>query len=120
MEKSDAKFKMENARITRIKNLENVAFVTVLVKTGRFPDYFDLTVFEHGLGQWQMGDAVNIVGELRKRKPRDGSSIWEVQMVAQQFTEGDGNKAPRPRQSSGGPAPSKAPPAIDPTDDVDF
>lgn len=100
MEETNARFRLDNARITRIKSLPKVAFVTCMCQAGKYPSFFDLTVFDGSLGRWVEGDAVNVSGELSMRKPKEGSRDWTVQLIARKMEKGDDAKAPRPRASS--------------------
>lgn len=91
--------------------------MTVICKTGQYSDYLDLTVFEKGGWNYREGDAINVVGEIRKRKPREGSRVWETQLVAKTFTAGDDKLAPRPKRSG---EPQNDTHEAPPDDDVDF
>jgi len=97
MERQDARFKLENARIARVKHHDKVSFANVICMAGKFPSYFEVVAFtdeRHGLKQ---GDPVTILGELQMRKPRDGEKDWKLQLVARELKPGDNQKAPRPR-----------------------
>ena len=96
---SNAKFKFTDARIVRFKELERVAFATVMVSGGRFPDWHEFVVFEKAAFPLVEGLAVTVVGDIQKRKPKEGSKDWKVEFIARQITKGDDSKAPRPKRS---------------------
>lgn len=100
-EQMNARFQLKDARITRVKELPKVCFLTVLCQAGKYPNYYDLVVFTPPPGiQLEEGLAVTVNGELSKRKPKDGEKNWELQLVARSFTRGDDSAAPRPKRST--------------------
>lgn len=118
--KSSARFVFEDARIIRVKELPRVCFMTVMVQAGKFPDYQEVVLFQPPSFPLTEGTAVTVTGDIQKKKPKDGTK-WETEFIGRNVVKGDDAKAPRPRQSAGGPAPSKAPTETE-TDygDVDF
>jgi hypothetical protein len=98
-EPSNARFQIKDARITRVKELPKVCFLTVMVQAGKYPDYHDVTLFQPAQFPLEEGAAVTISGELQKRKPKDGEREWKLQLVARKVERGDDAKAPRPRTS---------------------
>ena len=104
MESQDARFQLKNARITRIREFPKVCFLTLMCQSGKFPNYYDVTVFQPPANlQLEEGLAVTVNGELSMRKPRDGGNKWELQLVARSFAKGDDASAPRPKRSTDGP-----------------
>lgn len=118
--KSAARFIFENSRIVRVKELPRVCFLTVMVQAGKFPDYQEVVLFTPPAFPLEEGAAVTVTGDIQKKKPKDGGNKWETEFIGRNVVKGDDAKAPRPRQSAGGPAPSRNAPEIDPNDDVDF
>ena len=100
---TNARFKISNGRIVRLKELPTVAFITVMCEAGRFPQRFDVAAFEAPPFHLEEGLAVTISGELSMRKPKDGVGKWELQLIARRIELGDDAKAPRLRQSEVGP-----------------
>lgn len=96
---SNARFRLKDARIIRVKELPKVAFITVLVQSGKFADYQEVVAFQPPPFALLDGLAVTINGELSKRKPKEGSKEWTVQLVARGWEMGDEAKAPRPKRS---------------------
>lgn len=96
-ETKNARFKLTNARIMRINAREKVAFLSVLCRAGKYPSYFDVTVFDAHLGRYGEGEAVTISGELQMRKPREPDGRWELQLIARRIEPGDEALAPVPR-----------------------
>jgi hypothetical protein len=96
---NNAKFKLENCRITRLNERPKVCFLTVMVMAGKFPDYHDVTLFQPPSFKLEEGLAVTIVGELQKDKPKERGGKWETRLIARQITKGDDSKAPRPKRS---------------------
>jgi len=125
---TNARFKITNGRITRLKELPNVAFLTVMCEAGKFPQRFDVAAFEAPPFQLEEGLAVTISGELSMRKPKDGVGPWQLQLIARRIELGDDAKAPRPRQSEDTPnraakprtARSSEPVAVNDDSDVPF
>lgn len=118
--KSAARFVFEDARITRVKELPRVCFLTVLVQAGKYPDWNEVVLFQPPSFPLTEGLAVTVTGDIQKKKPKDGGKEWTVEFIGRNVTKGDDAKAPRPRQSAGGPPPSKEPAEIDPSDDLLF
>lgn len=107
-EAANARFKLIDARITKIKELEKVAFVGVACQSGKYPSFYDVKVFSGAmLAGFQQGDAVTISGELQMQKPREQGGKWELQLVARKMERGDDAKAPRPREQRQAPPPSE-------------
>lgn len=118
--KTGARFVFEDARIVRFKELPRVAFLTVLVQAGKYPDYQECVLFQPASFPLEEGMAVTVTGDIQKKKPKEQGGKWEVEFIGRNVIKGDDAKAPRPRQSSGGPTPSTNAPAINVEDDVDF
>ena len=103
MESVDERFVLKNARFTRVKELPKVCFLTVMCQCGKYPNYYDVVVFQPpGNVQLEEGLAVTISGELSKSKPKDGGNEWKLQLVARKFEPGDDRTAPRPKRSEDG------------------
>jgi hypothetical protein len=122
-EQSNARFQIKDARITRVKELPKVCFLTVMVQAGKYPDYHDITLFQPAAFPLEEGTAVTISGELQKRKPKEGEREWKLQLVARKVERGDDEKAPRPRSSGErqrrAATPKESPP-VDESDDLIF
>lgn len=119
--KSAARFVFEDARITRVKELPRVCFLSVMVQAGKFPDFQEVVLFQPPAFPLVEGEVITVTGDIQKKKPKDGSNKWETEFIGREVKKGDDAKAPRPRQSSGGPAPSRAPTKQEPADDdIDF
>jgi hypothetical protein len=120
-EQRDARFKMDNCRITRVKELPRVCYLTVMVQSGRCPDFHDLVLFQPPSFPLVEGGVVTVSGEIQKKKPRDGGTKWEIELIARKVEVGDDSKAPRPRASRDDYANRKPPAEVsNPDDDVDF
>lgn len=117
MEAANARFKLTDARVTRVKELPNVCFISLICQAGKFAQYFDAVCFDHSVGKWIEGDAVTVSGELQQRKPREEGGKWELQLVVRSLTPGSDQHAPRPKHS-GAPRKPEGPGVGD--DDVDF
>lgn len=98
-EKKHARFIFEHARVIRLKELEKVAFLTVMVNAGKYPDYEECVLFSPAPFPLAEGDVVTVTGEIQKRKPRDGGKEWKVEFIAREFRKGDDALAPRPKYS---------------------
>lgn len=95
-----ARFALEHARITRIKPLPKVVFVSVHCQAGRFPSYYDVVCFDlAAASRLNIGDVVTVTGEIRMQKPKDGGRTWTPELVAIAFKPGDKAKAPPPRET---------------------
>lgn len=112
-----ARFKLDNARVIRFKELPKVAFLTVLVQAGKWPDYHEVVMFQPAAFPLNEGDAINVAGEIQKKKPKDGGNTWTVELIGRVVTKGDDEKAPRPRRSVDRPPTHTTMPV---EDDVDF
>jgi hypothetical protein len=122
-EQSNARFQLKDARVTRVKELPTVCFLTVLVQAGKYPDYQDVVLFQPPSFPLEEGTPVTISGELQKRRPKDGEKEWKLQLVARRIDKGDDRLAPRPKHSGERQrreATPKESPPIDESDDVDF
>lgn len=104
MERSDARFQLKDARITRVFERPKVCFLTVMCTDGKYPSYYDVTVFTPPDFALEEGLAVTISGSLSKQKPKEGEKEWKVQLIARKIEQGDEAAAPRPKNSS---APSR-------------
>jgi hypothetical protein len=97
---NDAKWKLTNARVTRVKELEKVAFITVSCMSGKYPNFYDLTCFDshllEGIGE---GKAVTVTGDLSMRKPREQGAKWTLELIARRIEPGDERLAPRKKES---------------------
>lgn len=122
MNEANARFKLENARVIRLKELPKVAFLTVLVQAGKYPDYQEVVCFQPAAFPLTEGTAVTISGELQKKKPKEQGGKWELELIARKIERGDDAKAPRPRNSGSMQAQQRAPMASapDPDDDLLF
>ena len=107
--KSAARFVFEDARVTRVKELPRVCFVSIMVQAGKFPDFQEVVLFQPPAFPLEEGVVVTISGDIQKKKPKEPGGKWETEFIGRNVIKGDDAKAPRPRQSAGGPAPSKAP-----------
>lgn len=96
---NNAKFKLTDARVTRVREQPKVCFISLLCHAGKFPSYFDAVCFDASIGTWTVGDAVNVTGELQQRKPREEGGKWELQLVVRALTPGSDQHAPRPKRS---------------------
>lgn len=96
MAERDLYFKMTNARVTRFKELDRVAFLTVIVNGSRGPTYMDVKTFQPAPFPIEEGLAVTIWGEPQMSKRGDK---WEMSLVAKAFERGDDNSAPRSKRS---------------------
>jgi hypothetical protein len=97
-ESIDARFKLTNARVTRINERPKVCFFTVLCQCGKYPSYYDVVLFKPPEFQLTDGLAVTISGELSMAKPKEGGDgKWKLQLVARTIVQGDDNAAPHPR-----------------------
>jgi hypothetical protein len=114
-EQRDARFRMDNCRITRVKELPRVCYLTVMVQSGKYPDYHDLVLFQPPSFPLVEGGAVTVSGEIQKKRPKEQGGKWEIELIARRVEVGDDQKAPRPRNSSEDYANRKAPEA--PADD---
>lgn len=106
----NARFKFTDATITRVNALEKVTYLTVVCWAGgKYPDYFDVTVFHSDaeLGRWGEGEAVSISGEVGKRKPKDGGPRRELELIARKIEQGNAAVAPVPKERRAEPAPSQ-------------
>jgi hypothetical protein len=114
----NARFKFTDCTITRVNSLGKVTYLTVVCWAGgKYPDYFDVTVFHSDaeLGRWGEGEAVNISGELSKRKPKEAGGPRTLELIARKIEQGNANVAPVPKERPAAPAPSQ-----DHDDDVSF
>lgn len=95
---NNARFQLKDGRIIRVKELPKVCFLTVLCDAGKYPQRYDVTVFEPPPGlPLEEGLAVTINGELGMRKPKDGVGPWQLQLIARRIEKGDEAKAPQPQ-----------------------
>ncbi len=109
---SNARFQLKDCRVTRVKELEKVAFLTVLCQAGKWPSYFDVTVFIAPPDKLEEGQAWTISGELQMQKPKDGGP-WKLQLIARKFEKGDNKKAPVPKRSEDRPKRAEQQPLTD-------
>lgn len=100
MEARNARFILENCRITRVKELEKVCFLTVSCQDGKYPNYYDLALFVPPQTSLTVGAVVTIKGDVSKRKPKDGGKEWTLQLVAKDIQPGDASKAPQDKRSA--------------------
>lgn len=116
--KTGARFILEDARITRVKELPKVCFVSLMVQAGKFPDYHEVVLFTPPADlQLEEGLAVTVTGDIQKKKPTNqGDKVWKIEFIARSIVRGDDEKAPRPRRSVDRPPTHTTMPA----DDVDF
>lgn len=98
-DQNNARFQLKDGRITRIKELPKVRFLSVMCQAGKYPSYYDVTSFDDAHGRYREGDAVTVSGELQMRKPKEGGK-YTLQLVARTLSPGDDAKAPRPRQQA--------------------
>jgi hypothetical protein len=98
MSESTARFKIENARVTRVNELEKVCFITVLATGSRGTSYLDVTLFQPAPFPLEEGLAVTITGDLSKRKPRAEGGEWTLELIGRKVEKGDTEKAPMPKQ----------------------
>lgn len=110
----NARFILENGRVTRVKSFGRVTFSTVLVhgyKAGSV-DYLDVTTFD-GTPELREGAAVTVKGTISKRKPKEQGGKWETQLVARTCVPAEDELCPAM------PAPRSAPEAA-PMDDSEI
>src|SRR5262245_35039385 len=98
-QQNDAQFRIKSGRITRVNERPKVCFLTVFARAGRFPSYFDVTVFQPPSFPLEVGLAVDIQGELQMVKPTDGTKFQKLRAIARQITKCDDSLAPVPRRS---------------------
>jgi hypothetical protein len=92
---ANARFKLENARVIRVKELAKVAFLRVLCYAGKFPQQFEVVCFQPAPFPLEEGMAVSVSGEVQKRKPQDPTQKeWPIELIARRFEKGDTEKAP--------------------------
>jgi len=117
---NNARFRLENGRIIRVNERPKVCFLTVLCNAGKYPERFDVVVFQPPPGiSLEEGAPVTVIGDLSMRKPKEGEQgRWELQLIARTIQQGDAEKAPWLKGAS--KAPPKAPPAQEPEDDLLF
>lgn len=105
--KTGARFCFEDARITRVKELPKVCFVSVLVQAGKYPDFQEVVLFQPPAFSLEEGLAITVTGDIQKRKPKERGGEWKNEFIGRNVIKGDDAKAPRPRTSgAAGPAPS--------------
>ncbi len=109
---NNARFRLDNARIVRVNERPKVCFVTVLCHAGKFAERFDVTLFKAPEFPLEEGAAVNVVGDLSMRKPKEPGGKWELQMIGRTITKGDTEKAPWPKGQSA-PTPRQEAPIDD-------
>lgn len=97
--KTSARFIFEDARITRVKELPRVCFLSLYVQAGKFPDYQEVVLFQPPGFQLIEGEAVTVTGDIQKKKPKGDSREWTVEFIGREVKKGDDAKAPTPRRS---------------------
>lgn len=121
---TSANFSLPNARVTRVHARDRVAYVTLFCHAGKYPQYFDVTVFSvSGLTLPKQGDSVTVTGDLSRRKPQEGSRGWTTELVARAIAPGDAALTPAtPPGRPGGAieAHDREKPVAPDTDDIPF
>jgi hypothetical protein len=108
-DQQDSRFQIRNARVTRVKSLPTVAFVSLYANAGKFPSYFDVTVFPADCPVPEEGAVITVNGSLSMRKPKPGEREYKLQLIAREWQAGEEAKAPKGKQER---LPSK-PPVLD-------
>jgi hypothetical protein len=123
MEATAARFRFEDARIVRVKELPKVCFLRIYVQAGKYHDYHEVVLFQPPSFPLEEGQAVTVSGDIQKKKPKDGGKEWTVEFIGRSVTKGDESRAPIPRGDSNPPLRPQTPPThepIAPDDDLLF
>jgi hypothetical protein len=119
--KTSARFVFEDARVTRVKELPRVCFLTLYVQAGKYPDWQEVVLFQPPDFPLVEGEAVTVTGDIQKKKPQNGGREWTVEFIGRSVVKGDDSKAPTPKRSVESREPSaatKTQPQVD--DEIDF